>query len=1280
MQNKTKGFRAGVDIGGTFTDFILFDGDASELRLHKCLTTPKDPSQGALAGLAELVAAAGINVGDLAEIVHGTTLVTNAVIERKGARIGLITTQGFRDILEIGTEQRYDIYDLNLSFPEPLVERSRRLEVSERIGADGGVILPLDEVSVLRAAEKLVKDGAEAIAVCFMHSYRNPAHEKQARDIIVKNFPDVQVSISSEVVAEISEYQRFVTTCANAYVQPLMDRYLRRFEGELAARGFTGAFRLMHSAGGLVSLETARTFPIRLLESGPAGGALATAWFGNNAGHDNVIAFDMGGTTAKACLIEDGKVDIASYLEAGRVHRFKNGSGLPIKAPVVDMIEIGAGGGSIASIDEVGLMQVGPHSAGSDPGPACYGRGGEKPTVTDASVALGYYDPAFFLGGRMKLDLDAAARALDTIAKPLNISAIEAAWGIHQVVSESMASATRIHLVEKGKDPRSYSMIGFGGAGPAFAARVARILGVSEVIIPPASGAASAFGFLTAPLSFDLVRSHPLMIAEKLDASELNAICDDLAEDGRARLRTAGVVDADMVIERSADMRLVGQLHEINVPLPAGKLDENAYADIRAAFEKVYTSRYTRVPAEAKLEILSFRIRTSGATPKLTIHQAEMPAGGDARKGTRKTYFGEGWVEAGVYDRYTLRAGSVVPGPAIIEERESTTIVPPGDTLTVDDSGNLRIAIAAGLRASTLVSADMSLEEAVARIEADPISLEVMWSRLVTVSEEMWSTVCRTAFSLIISESQDFGCAILDPMGETLAHSARVMPVFNLTLPIAVKAILQRYPADTMKPGDVYITNDPWLCAGHLFDLAIVTPVFHSGRLVALMGTIGHVGDIGGSRDGMSVSELYEEGLQIPAMKLVSQGVENEDLFRLMADNIRDSDQVLGDVRSFISANETGSVRMISFMDEYGMQDLKALAHVVQSRSEKAMREAIRNLADGTYHSEISNNPMGTEMRFPLKVTVRGETIELDFEGAPPQTIKGGINCTLSYTTAHATYPLKCMLTPSVRGNAGCYRAFTVKAPKGSILNCEKPAAVSLRTRTGWYLAPNIFRAMSEAAPAVTQSFSGLPSLMSIYGKSDTGQLFYELLLLGGGQGGSHVKDGKSSLLWPTSAATSSIEMLEGRTAVVVWEKALVADSGGPGKNRGGLGVRVTVSRRTDEGSQLKLFVSPEGVNLPVDGLFGGKAGKTALGRVMDRASGTQLSDCGTGSMVVLDDTSKAVELYLAGGSGYGDPKNRSRERIEDDVKQGYVTQTIADEIYGLSSRKDDKARTGSAA
>jgi 5-oxoprolinase (ATP-hydrolysing)/N-methylhydantoinase A len=1257
-------WRIGFDIGGTFTDFILYDGQEGSVRLHKRLTTPHDPSAAALLGLEELVAMAGIGLDAVSEIIHGTTLVTNAVIERKGARIGLITTEGFRDILEMGTEQRYDIYDLFLGFPEPLVSRHLRLEVTERMDRDGQVIATLDEDGVRRAFRTLLDQGVEAVGVCLLNAYRNPAHEQAIGRIARAEFPELAVSLSADVVAELWEYQRAVTTCANAYVQPLMDRYLKRLERELAARGFTGALRLMHSAGGLVSPETARAFPIRLLESGPAGGGLATALFGELAGQKDVISFDMGGTTAKACMVEDGRVEIAPMLEAGRVHRFRKGSGLPIKAPVIDMIEIGAGGGSIAAIDEVGLLKVGPHSAGSDPGPACYGMGGTKPTVTDANLILGYYDPAFFLGGRMKLDMAACEAAMQSVATPLGMSVPEAAWGIHKVVTESMAAAARVHLVEKGKDPRRYAMVGFGGAGPAHAADVARALGVKEVIIPPASGAASALGFLVAPLSFESVRSLPVEFSPGFDAMRVNAVLDELEAEGRKHLLNAGVRPEDIRVERSADMRLVGQMHDIAVTLPGGTIGQNSLDAIRAEFVRAYAARYTSVYEGARMEAINFRLRVVGPEPKLSLSGAT--GGADTSrpiKGTRKAWFEGGWHDATVYDRYALAAGQTLAGPAIIEERESTTIVAPGDSLRVDDSLNLRISIAAALQAEETITADMPLEQAVARIEADPIALEIMWSRLITVVEEMWLTVCRTAFSLVISESQDFATELLDPTGETLAHSPRAMPVFNLTLPLAVKALLERYPAETLQPGDVLITNDPWLCAGHLFDIAVVTPVFLGGKVVGLMGTVGHVSDIGGTKDSLRAREIFEEGFQIPPMKLVEAGRPNESLMRLLAENVRNPEQVLGDVHSFVAANALGAERLLAFMADYGMRDLRALAAVVQGRSEKAMRDAIRALPDGEYNSTIWNNPLGQRLDYPLKLTVRGDEIELDFEGAPPQLPQGGLNSTLNYTRAHATYPLKCMLTPAVRGNAGCYRPFTVKAPEGSILNPKRPAAVNIRTRTGWYLAPNIFRALAGAAPEQVQANTGLPVAANIYGQDETGRTYSDLLFMGGGQGASARGDGKNGLLWPTSAANTSIELFEARVPVVVLEKAFIPDSGGAGRHRGGLGQRVRVRKLKDDGLSTLVSVYPEGVGNPIEGLFGGRPGGEARGRVLD-AEGREIMDCGTGALVQIDNPGQIVEIVLAGGSGYGNPAERDPAALARDVQNGLVSADSAGRDY----------------
>ena len=1249
-------WRVGFDIGGTFTDFVLYDAETASVTLHKRLTTPHDPSEAALKGLEELLALRGIGHAAVSEIVHGTTLVTNAVIERKGAPVGLITTRGFRDILEMGTEQRYDIYDLYVTYPEPIVSRDLRLEVDERMTADGRVVTPLDEAAVRSAAEALVAQGCEAIAVVFMHAYANPAHERRAAEIIRGAFPELRVSISSDVVAEMGEYQRAVTTCCNAFVQPLMHRYLTRLEDALQTEGFTGPLRLMHSAGGLVSLETARDFPIRLLESGPAGGGLATALFAEGAGLRDVISFDMGGTTAKACMIEDGRAEIAPMMEAARVHRFVKGSGLPIKAPVIEMIEIGAGGGSIAAIDEVGLLKVGPHSASSDPGPACYGLGGVEPTVTDANLVLGYYDPGFFLGGRMKLDIEAARTAIARVAEPLGLTVEQAALGIHKVVVESMAAAARVHLVERGKDPREYSMVGFGGAGPAHAVDVARAMGISSVLVPPASGAASALGFLVAPLSFEDVRSLRVELAPGFDVGAVNGLLRDLEEEGLRHLERAGIGRGEAVVERSADMRLVGQMHDISVPLPLTEISEADLPAIRDAFVRAYSARFAEPFSGARFEAVNFRVRVAGPTPKLALTGAA--GGGDVAhkiKGTRICWFDDGSHETAVFDRYALRPGDEIPGPAIIEERESTTVVGPTDSVTVDAGLNLAVRTGAVAAAEALVTPEMTRAQAVARIEGDPIGLEIMWSRLVNVVEEMWLTVCRTAFSLVIAEAQDFACELLDKDGETLAHSPRAMPVFNLTLPRAVKALLQVYPADTLKPGDVLITNDPWLCAGHLFDIAIVTPAFRDGRIVGLMGTVGHVSDIGGTKDSLHAREIYEEGIQIPPMKIFDAGVPNQTLIDLIGRNVRNGEQVLGDIFSFVAANKLGAERLGAFMRDYGMQDLGALAEVVQGLSEKAMRDAIRAIPDGEYRSTITNNPLGEKISYPVLVKVEDDAITVDFDGAPPQLPQGGLNATMNYTAAHATYPLKCMLTPTVRGNAGCYRPFTVTAPEGSILNPTYPAAVNLRTRTGWYLAPNIFGALSQAAPRMVQSFTGLAVAANIYGQDRDGQFYSDMLFCGGGQGGSDRKDGHSALLWPTSAANTSIELMESRVPILVIEKSFLADSGGAGRHRGGLGQVVRFRKRDDDGLAMLVSVYPEGVDNPIPGLFGGHAGGGARGLV-HASDGRLLRDCGTGALVSLHGADQIVELVLAGGAGFGDPEEREQAAVARDLALGLVT------------------------
>ena len=687
-------FQVGLDIGGTFTDLVLLDERASRLSLHKVLTTPHDPAVGALTGLRELLIRAEVDLAEVGTLLHGTTLVTNAIIERSGSATGLLTTRGFRDVLEMGHEQRYDIYDLFLRYPDPIVPRRHRLELSERISRDGVVIRPLDLGEVDEAVDTLVAQGVEALAICLLHSYRDPSHERRVVERVRERHPQLYLSASCEVVPEIREYERTNTTCCNAYVQPLLDRYLGRLEHALSDGGFAGRFSLMLSSGGIATAHTARRFPIRLLESGPAGGALATAYLGKRAGLSDLLSFDMGGTTAKACLVRGGKPDLAPELEAGRVHRFKRGSGLPIRTPVVDMIEIGAGGGSIAQRDQLGLLKVGPHSAGAEPGPACYGLGGTSATVTDACLVLGYYDPEFFLGGAMRLDEAAARRALERLGGELGLDMIHTAWGVYQVVCEGMARAARVHIIEKDQDPRDFPLLAFGGAGPAHAARVARILGAKSMLVPPVSGVASALGFLVAATSHEIVRSYPGPF-EELDWAAIRGLFGEMEADALGVLESAGVPARDVRLERFVEARLMGQFHDIEVALPLEVLGRGNWRELAHDFERAYEERYHTVLEGYRPMAVSWRLRATGPQPTLELQAGGAVAGPVVPKGTRRAYFPEagGFVQTKVYAREALPLGAVLDGPVIVEEGESTTVIAPGDRLEVDAVGNLRVTV-----------------------------------------------------------------------------------------------------------------------------------------------------------------------------------------------------------------------------------------------------------------------------------------------------------------------------------------------------------------------------------------------------------------------------------------------------------------------------------------------------------------------------------------------------------------------------------------------------------
>jgi N-methylhydantoinase A len=682
--------RLGVDIGGTFTDVAL---EVGERRFTaKILTTTQAPEEGVLAALRSVTAKANVAPGQVNLIVHGTTLATNALIERKGAKTALLTTEGFRDVLEIRHENRFEQYDINIDLPPPLVPRRLRLPVRERIDAQGEVLVPLDEASLARAIETLAAQQVEAVAVGFLHSFTNPDHERRVGEAVARRLPHVVVTLSSDVSPEMREYERFSTACANAYLQPLIGRYLAQLERELVLGGYHCPLLLMTSGGGITTAETAIRFPVRLVESGPAGGAIFAACIARQHGLDEVVSFDMGGTTAKICLIDKAQPQTARAFEVARVYRFLKGSGLPLRIPVIEMVEIGAGGGSIARIDTLRRIVVGPDSAGSEPGPACYGRGGKEPTVTDADLVLGRIDPTTFSGGKMPLDLAAAKHAVDEqIGAPLNLATEHAALGISEMVDENMANAARVHAIESGKDLQPRILVAFGGAAPLHAARVAEKLGISQVLVPTNAGVGSAVGLLRAPVAYEIVRGR-LIRLESFDAVAANRLLAQMRAEAEAVVRRAAPAE-ELLEQRSAFMRYRGQGHEIAVALPERDFTPADRSTIQELFEAAYRRLYSRAIPGVDIEILSWVVAVS-APPQGRLGTPAAGQPNEPKPASQRAIFdpdtGE-FQEVGIYWRGDLAPGARIRGPAVIAEDETSTVVSPCFDARIDRYGYIEL-------------------------------------------------------------------------------------------------------------------------------------------------------------------------------------------------------------------------------------------------------------------------------------------------------------------------------------------------------------------------------------------------------------------------------------------------------------------------------------------------------------------------------------------------------------------------------------------------------------
>ncbi len=1238
----TMTIRLAADIGGTFTDVVLeVDGGTPDLRQFsaKVLTTHHAPAEAVIDGVLEVLAASAVDPSAIELIIHGTTLATNALIERRGSKTALLVTEGFRDSIAMAHENRFEQYDLFMQRPDPLVPRHLCLPVPERSAADGSVLLDLDEQAVLDFVPLLEREDVRSVAIGFLHSYVNPVHERRAAALLRDRLPHLSVTLSSDICPEIREYERLSTATANAYVQPLMAAYLTDLEQRLEKLGAVAPLLLMLSNGGLCTLETAVRSPVGLVESGPAGGALLAAQVAAELGIDNLLSFDMGGTTAKLCLLAAGKPATSREFEVARVYRFLKGSGLPLRIPVIDLVEIGAGGGSVASIDQLGRVNVGPESAGSEPGPAGYGRGGTAPTVTDADISAGRIAPEWFAGGAMGLDVNASRRALQTgVAKPLGVDLDAAIVAVGEIVAENMANAARVHAVERGRDLAGGSMVAFGGAAPLHACRLADRLGLDTVIVPPGAGVGSAIGFLRAPISYEVVRTAHQRL-DRFDHDTVNRVLGELRAEARGVVDGATEPGTPTEEVLYASMRYRGQGHEIDVAVPVDQFAPGDETILLAAFDEAYRSHYTRLIPGMVAEVLTWRLRVNTISALPVTCPEPQPLPFEATNFRQVLDPTDGWLSFAVIPRASLQPGHHLSGPALLVEDQTTTVVGPGFNARVDGRGYLLLE---RIRTRTAVEAR----------SGDLIGLQVMWNRLIAIVEEQAQVLMRAAFSTSTREAGDLSAGVFDRSGRMLAQSVTGTPGHVNSMAASVIHFLDEFPIDTMKPGDVFLTNDPWKGTGHLYDFVVVTPVFHPQRpadgVIALFACTSHVVDVGGVGFSMEGREVFHEGLYLPLLQLAKDGILDVNVLKIIRANSRAPDMVDGDVHSLAACNDRGALRLIEMMDEFGLVQLDTLADHVIDRSREAMERLIRALPDGRWTNTMRIDGVDEPLDLVAELRISGSRIDVDFTGTSPQST-WGINVPMAYADAYTSFGVRCIIGPDVPNNAGSLGVINVTAPQGSILNAPFPAPVNVRHVVGQMLPDTVFGCLTQILPDRVPA-EGTSSLWNILidGHWADGERYVIMSFHSGGAGARPNADGLSATAFPSGVRNMPVEINEAISPIVFWRKELRPDSGGAGRFRGGHGQLIDIANR--EGSPFSISATYERTKHPARGRNGGDPGATGH---LALASGPTVKPLGRTEIPAGD----RLLMAFPGGGGFGEPADRDPDVLDQERLTGLVTE-----------------------
>lgn len=1233
----------GVDVGGTFTDLLALDLETGGFRVAKVPSTPDNQAQGFMAGVEALQSP----LSGCETIVHGTTVATNAILERKGAACGLITTQGFRDTLELGRRTRPNAWGMTGHF-EPLISRDLRIEVPERIDASGAVLQALDEAAVSAAVEALRGRGVEALVIHFVHAYANPEHELLARDITERVWPGVPVSIGSEVLCEIREFERGTAAALNAQVQPIMRRYLNRLSDDLRGGGFAYDLLVMQGNGGMMTADTAGAHAVQTVMSGPAAGAIAAAHIAMEAGFPNVIGCDMGGTSFDLSVIRSGTPAVTTEKEMDYA--------VPLGVPMVDIHTIGSGGGSIARIDAGGLLQVGPESAGAMPGPIAYSRGGTEPTVTDANVLLGRINAEEITGSDSAADLDLVRQRMeDVIGGPLGLDATRAAAAVLKVANNQMAHAARMVSVEKGHDPRDFALFAFGGAGPLHACDIARELGVPQVLVPRHPGITSAMGCVLADVRHDFTQSlhRPLMEADRNQVRDAFA---DQRRQGEALIASEGVRVEAIDVVHQADLLYRGQSHVFRVPVDGDGFDPKTVAE---SFAERYRQRFEIALPEMIPMLINLRTTVTGRRVRPEL-QADGVAGSGigvpARK--RDVWFSGEWHEASIYNRDAIASGTVIEGPAIVEQVDSTIPISPGDRARADAHGNLIIDIAA--------QADRETDAGV-----DAVTIAVVQNGLNQIASEMDLVHQLTSFSPIISESYDRSNGIYDrDTGRIIAQGELGLPIFLGVMQETTKAVIEHISA--LDLGDVVIVNDPYFGGTHLMDVKMMRPFFYKGKLWAYLANTGHWSDTGGMVPGgfcATATEIQQEGLRLPPVKLVRKGEIVQDVVDIILANIRVPEERLGDLRAQLGALSVGEQRLTRLIDRYGEETVSACIAEMRDRSARMMRANIEAVPDGTYEFSSYMDSDGVSeglLEVNVKARVEGGDVYMDLSGSSPPCT-GPMNSVWATTTGAVFCAMK-HLFPEVPINAGCFEPVHVAEPHGTFLYAEYPRPVcGCAAETAQRIMETVFGAFGQAVPEQTFAGpAGTSGNFSLGGHDpESGRNYVMYVFSGGGYGGWPGGDGLSNGCSTVGISKiQPVEVLEQLYPVLFEEYALRDGSAGAGRHRGGFGVNYRVRLR--RGTAKASFMMDHGLTGPF-GLIGGAPGGT--NEIVLRLDGEESRPFdnakGDGFKLEAGDT---IQVRTPGGGGYGDPGERAPERIEADLRREYFSSDQIESAYGQKS------------